>query len=211
MTDRKTGHATSSGTTGRHAEPHRKSRENPPLMSLLSRHTSLALPALVASLLALGACTAGHPPAPPLPALQKAPDLTTADAAFVQKLNDMNVTQIALAKAAQTHAARSDIATLGATIEKDLTGNQDKLAKLVAPHAITLATKPSPEDQKIIDRMQHLHGAAFDRSYIRYLSRNQAGMKPVIETEIATSKNTDLAKLATDTKAMLAAYTAQLR
>ncbi|MBB2200000.1 DUF4142 domain-containing protein [Gluconacetobacter tumulisoli] len=180
-------------------------------MSLSSRRKSLALPPLMAALLALGACSAGQPSAPPLPAVEKAAPLTTADADFVQKLNEMDMTQIALAKIAETHAARSDVATLGATIVKDLTGNQDRLTKLVTTHAITLTAKPSSEDQKIIDRMQHVHGAAFDRNYIRYLSRDHAKMKPVIESEIASSKNPDLVKLANDTKAMLAAYEAQLK
>lgn len=182
-----------------------------PLMPLLSRHTSRALPPLTAALLALGACTAGQPPVPPLPPLQQAPTLTIADTDLVQKLNEMDLTRIALAKIAQTNAARSDIATLGATMVKDLTGNQDKLAKLVSAHAITLAPKPSAENQKIIDRMQHLHGASFDRAYIRYLWRDDARMKPVLESGIASSKNADLTKLATDTKTLLAAYEAQLK
>ncbi|MFW7267500.1 DUF4142 domain-containing protein [Gluconacetobacter sp. Hr-1-5] len=182
-----------------------------PLMPLLSRHTSRALPPLTAALLALGACTAGQPPVPPLPALQQAPTLTTADTDFAQKLSEMDLTRIALAKIAQTNAARSDIATLGATMAKDLTGNQDKLTKLVSTHAITLAAKPSAENQKIIDRMQDLHGAAFDRAYMRYLSRDDARMKPILESEIAGSKNADLTKLATDTKTLLAGYAAQLK
>lgn len=180
-------------------------------MLLLSRHKSLSLPSLVAGLLALGACSAGQPSAPPLPALQAAPVLTTADTAFVQTLNDMDLTQIALANVAQTHAARSDIASLGATIAKDLTGNQDKLTKLATDHAIALATKPSSADQKIIDQMQRLHGPAFDRSYIRYLSRDSARMKPVIAAELASSKNADLTKLANDTKTMLTSCQGQLK
>ncbi|MBB2190239.1 DUF4142 domain-containing protein [Gluconacetobacter azotocaptans] len=181
-------------------------------MSLLSRHKSLALPPLMAGLLALGACVApGQPSPPPLPAVAKAAPLTTADADFVQKLNEMDITQIALANIAETHAARSDVATLGTTIVKDMKGNQDKLAKVVTAHAITLTTKPSSEDQKVIDRMQRLHGAAFDRSHIRYLSHDQAKMKPVFENEIAGSKNADLVKLASDTRTMLATYEAQLQ
>ncbi|MBB2158078.1 DUF4142 domain-containing protein [Gluconacetobacter diazotrophicus] len=180
-------------------------------MSLPSRCKSFARLPLMAVLLALAACVSpGQPLPPPLPAVAKAAPLTSADADFVQKLNEMDVMQIALAKSAQTHAARSDVATLGATIAKDLTGNQDKLTKLVAAHAITLTPKPSSENQKIIDRIQHFHGTAFDRSYIRSLSRNSARMKPVIDAEIASSKNPDLVKLANDTKTMLAAYEAQL-
>jgi putative membrane protein len=180
-------------------------------MSILSRHKPLALPPLVAALLALGACVAGQPAAPPLPAVEKAPSLTSADAEFIQKLNEMDVTQIALANIAETHAARSDIATLGATIVKDLTGNQDKLTTLVTSHAMTLTPKPSSANQTVIDRMQHVHGAAFDRRYVRYVSHDHAKMKPVLENEIASSRNSDLVKLANDTKTMLAAYEAQLK
>ncbi|MBO1324963.1 DUF4142 domain-containing protein [Acetobacter sp. TBRC 12305] len=180
-------------------------------MSLLPRFSSHAPAALIVALLALGACVNGQPPAPPLPPLQKAPAFTVADATFAQALNDMDLTQIALAQMVPTHAARADLAALGATIAKDLTANQATLTKLVSPHAISLATKPSSADQKNIDQLKGFHGAAFDRRYIRYFSRDQARMKPVLESEIANSKNPDLVKLATDTKTLLAGYAAQLK
>ncbi|GBQ26900.1 DUF4142 domain-containing protein [Gluconacetobacter sacchari] len=179
-------------------------------MSLLSRYKSLALPPLMATLLAFGACSAGQPPAPPLPDRAPAPVFTAADAGFAQKLNDMNIRQITLARLAQTHAARSDIATQAATIVKDLTGNQARLAALMTAHAITLPTEPSSADRKTIDRMRKLHGPAFDRGYMRVLSRDRAGMTPVIQDALARSRNPDLTKLAIDTKTMLAAYQAQL-
>ncbi|MFT9016883.1 MAG: DUF4142 domain-containing protein [Acetobacter sp.] len=180
-------------------------------MSLLSRSTSRALPPLLVALLALSACVNGQPPAPPLPPLQKAPPLTAADATFAQTLNDMNMTQIALGQAAQTHAARIDLAALGGTIAKDLTANQATLTKLVAPHALTLTAKPSTAGQKTINRYKTLHGPAFDRSYVRYLSHENTRMKPVLDAEIAGSKNPDLVKLATDTKTALATYATQVK
>jgi putative membrane protein len=176
-------------------------------MSPSSRRPSLAWLPLATALVLLGGCgSAGQPPAPPLPPLQKATPFTTADAAFMQKLDEMDATEIALAKIAATRAARSDIATLSATILKDHTDNQEQLSKLAAVHGITLAAKPSSEDEKLIGRMARLRGPAFDRNYVRQLKRDHARMKPVLQGEIAGSKNADLVSLARKTETMLASH-----
>lgn len=181
-------------------------------MLLPSRHQVLACSSLVVSLFALSACmNPGQPPAPPLPALAKPTPFTAADTSFATKLNDIELTHIALANLAKTHAARSDIAQLSSTIVKDLTDNHDKLTALATSGTATLAAKPSAQSQKIIDQMQRLHGAAFDRSYARYLASNTKTTSLFIDASNATSTNADLVKLATDLKTKLLGYEAQVK
>lgn len=181
-------------------------------MSTASRFRLHALLPLMTSLLALGACTHAQPPAPPLPPLKATVvALTPADIAFVQQLNTMNIVQSATAASAKTNAGRSDLATLGATIAQDTTAQQATLAKLVAPHTITLPTAAPKEDQSVINRLKTLHGAAFDRQYIRYLTLEIARMKPVLDAEIIASSNMDLVKLAKDINTKLAVYQAQIQ
>lgn len=181
-------------------------------MLALSRRKALICSPLLISLFALSACISpGQPPAPPLPALAKAAPFTSADANFVQQLNEMDLTHIALANLAKTHSARNDIALLSPTIVKDLTANHDTLTKLATDHTLTLPTKPSAQNQKIIDRLQHLYGAAFDRGYSRYFMSSTTKMKSAITAEITTSKNTDLVKLATDTNTKITTYQSQIK
>ncbi|WP_231948168.1 DUF4142 domain-containing protein [Acetobacter senegalensis] len=187
-------------------------KENLLIMLVLSRRKALACSPLLVTLFALSACISpGQPPAAPLPALEKAAPFTSADADFVQKLNDMDLTHIALANIAKTHAARNDIALLSTTIVKELTENHDTLTKLATTHTLTLPAKPSAQSQKVIDQLQHLHGSAFDRSYTRYFMTSTTKMKSVLEAQITTSKNTDLVKLATDTKTKLTTYQSEIK
>lgn len=181
-------------------------------MLALSRCKALTYSPLLIGLFALSACISpGQPPAPPLPALAQAAPFTSADANFVQQLNEMDLTHIALANLAKTHSARNDIALLSPTIVKDLTENHNTLTKLATTHTLTLPAKPSAQNQKIIDRLQHLFGSAFDRSYSRYFMSSTAKMKLVLTTEITTSKNTDLIKIATDIMTKIKTYQSQIK
>ncbi|MCP1242262.1 DUF4142 domain-containing protein [Acetobacter lambici] len=178
-------------------------------MSFLFRHKARALSPLMLMLVGLGGCayiTPEQPAAPPLPALAKPAPFSAADAVFVQKLNALDLTQIAAANAARTHAARSDIAVLGETIAKDLTAMQTRLAKVATAHGLTLPAQPLPAEQKQIDRLQHWQGAAFDKRYIRYFAAAHAKIKPVLASLIATSKNPDLVTIARDVQTRLADY-----
>lgn len=187
-------------------------REKPPLMSPASRFRLHALLPFMTSLLALSACTHAQPPAPPLPPLKAmAATLAPTDIAFIQQINTMNIVQSATAASAKTNAARSDLATLGATILQDTAAQKTALAKLLTTHAITLPTAPPKEDQTLIKRLQTLHGAAFDRQYLRYLSREITRMKAVLDAEIIATSNMDLIKLAKEINTKLAAYQAQIQ
>lgn len=183
-------------------------------MSFLFRQKARAVFPLVAVLLGLGGCaymTPGQPEPPPLPALAKPAPFTAADAAFVQKLNAMDLTQTALANSAKTHAGRSDLALLAATIAKDLTDVQAQLAKLAAAHTLTLTGQPTAVDQKQITRMQHMQGAVFDKRYIRAFTTAHARIKPVLASQIAHSKDPEVVKIARDVQTRLATYQAAMK
>lgn len=181
-------------------------------MLFLFRHKAAALSPFM--LLLLGACayvTPSQPAAPPLPALAKPAPFSAADAVFVQKLNTIDLAQIGMANIARTHAARNDIALVGETISKDIGALQARLAKVAAAHALTLPAQPSGPEQKQIERLQRWQGAAFDRHYIRYFTATHAKIKPVLASQIATSKNPDLVAIARDVQTRLADYQAVMR
>ncbi|MCH4092098.1 DUF4142 domain-containing protein [Acetobacter sp.] len=177
-----------------------------------SRHQVLACSSLIISLFSLSACmNPGQPPAPPLPALTEAAPFSVADTNLAAKINDVDLTHIALASLAKTNAARNDIAQLGETIAKDLTDNHDKLTALATTGKATLVAKPSAQNQKLISQMQHLHGSAFDRAYARYLASSAKTTSAAIDAGNSASTNADLAKLAVDLKTKLLGYEAQAK
>ncbi|KXV63945.1 DUF4142 domain-containing protein [Acetobacter orleanensis] len=179
-------------------------------MLRLSRHQVCACSSLLVSLFALTACmNPGQPSAPPLPAL--ATPFVAADTNLAAAINDADLTQIALATLAQTHAARSDIAQLGTVIVKNLTDNRTSLVALATTSKATMAEKPFTHSQKVIDQMQHLHGATFDKNYVRYLASSTKTTIAHLDAESVASKNTDLLKISGDLKTKLLGYTMQIQ
>lgn len=172
----------------------------------MMRHRLLALSAL--PLLALAACNPGPPPAPPLPPLSKAAPLDTADASFVQTLNEADLVDIALGNLAATHAGRNDLRALAATVVKDHTDDRTALGKLVSPHDITLTASPMREDQEMIDRLGKLYGARFDSAFLTHIKSGHASLDRSLVQEIATTKDDDLKSLAGSAQKMIAGHVA---
>ncbi|MFT8419762.1 MAG: DUF4142 domain-containing protein [Acetobacter sp.] len=183
-------------------------------MSFLFRHKARVLFPLLVVTFGVGGCsyiTPEQPRAPALPALAKPAEFTVADANFVQALNAMDLAQISLAKAATTQAGRSDLALLGATIAKDLSAIQARLAKVATAHSLTLTPQSTPAEQKRMGRVQRARGAVFDRRYIRYFASAHAQVKPVLAKQIATGKDPVLVTIARDVQTRLADYQAAMQ
>ncbi len=183
-------------------------------MSFLFRRKARVISPLLVMLFGVSGCayiTPEQPLPPPMPALAKPAPFTVTDANFVQALNAMDLAQIALANSAKTHAGRSDLAILGATMAKDLTDMQARLAKIATAHALTLPTQPLRAEQKRIDHVAHSRGAVFDKRYIAYFTSAHARIKPVLARQIATSQNPDLVTLARDVQTRLADYQAAMQ
>lgn len=161
-------------------------------------------------LLALTACDPSAPKAPPLPPLSKAAPLDTADAAFVQQLNEADVVVIALGKLAATNAARNDVHALADTLVKDHTANREALGKIVSPHDVTLTDAPMNEAKEEIEALSKLHGGRFDTAYIAFLRREHSELAEALARELARSGNGDLKALATDTQKMMATHEAAI-
>lgn len=185
-----------------------------PVMSFVFRHRARVVFPLLGVLSGLGGCayvTPEQPRAPALPVLAKPAPFTAADAEFVQVLNTMDQAQIALAKSATTQAGRSDIALLGATIAKDLSAVQARLATFATAHTLSLTDTLPPVEQKRLAWVQSGRGAVFDRRYIRYFARAYARIKPALARQIATGSDPAVVAIARDVQTRLAEYQAALR
>mgnify|MGYP004711929867 FL=1 len=183
-------------------------------MSFVFRHRARVFSPLRVVLSGLGGCayvTPEQPHVPALPSQAKPAPFTAADAEFVQVLNTMDQAQIALAKSATTQAGRSDIALLGATIAKDLSAVQARLATLASAHTLSLTDKPAPAEQKRMAWVQSGRGAVFDRRYIRYFASAYARIKPVLARQVATGTDPTVVAIARDVQTRLADYQAAMR
>lgn len=169
---------------------------------------------LSAGLLAgLTACNAPDaPPAPALPSVASTYKLTTADAAFIQQLDEMDQTQIAIANLAATHSNSDVIKAFATKVEGDHTTNQKAVAKIASDANLTVASKIDAADQDRVDSFSHLYGAPFDRLFLReVVSIRTADLDKAITTAKAAGGTPDIKTLAADTDTLLTDHTARAR
>jgi len=145
--------------------------------------------------LPLCACTPGYPRLPPLP--DKAPPFTTADAAFLQQANEHDLTQIGLGKLAADHARSGEVKSFAKTTVADYEAHRKTLAALAGKHDLSLTETPLANDKAQIDRLDHLHGPAFDRAYMMTIRDETRANEGSIASVFSTTKDSDLKNAAT--------------
>lgn len=162
-------------------------------------------------LVGLAACNAPDaPPAPALPSVASTYKLTTSDAAFIQQVDEMDQTQIAIATLAATHSNSDVIKAFAATVQGDHTTNQKAVAKIASDANLTVAAKIDAVDQEHVDSFSHLYGAAFDRMFLRdVVSTRTADLGKAITTAKASGGTPDIKTLASDTDKMLTDHTSR--
>ncbi|GBD55500.1 DUF4142 domain-containing protein [Gluconobacter wancherniae] len=178
-------------------------------MTIISR---AALAASTAMLCALAACTAPNPPpAPPLPSAAKA-SLSTADAAFIQQVDEMDMKQIAIAGLAATHSNSDTLKAFAATVVADHTTSRAAVAKIASTSNLTVSGKIDTADQAHIDSFAHLYGSSFDRLFLReVVSGNGAAFDTAASSEAQSASSADVKTLAADTVKMEQSHVGRAR
>ncbi|EHH68676.1 hypothetical protein GMO_14460 [Gluconobacter morbifer G707] len=162
-------------------------------------------------LAALAACTsADAPPAPALPSAPGVYKLSTADAAFLQQVDELDQTQINIAKLAATHSNSDVVKAFATTVLNDHTTNQKAVAKIATEANLTVTPKVDDADQGHIETFDHLYGSSFDRLYLRNIvSLQTPAFTSTLKTETASGGFADVKTLASDTTKMLTDHTAR--
>lgn len=158
--------------------------------------------AAMAALLSVTACGAVSPPAPPPPPPPPSA-LSATDSTFVSKASEANLVAVALGKAAATNASSATVKTQAATIVTDYTVFQNRLSALAAAQGTVLPTAPSADDQKAIDSVTALKGAAFDKAFTSTIATNATSTLATLDTEGTTASTADLKAYARDTAATI--------
>lgn len=108
---------------------------------------------LLATLFALGAD----------PALLAVPP---ADAAFIQKAADGNMSEVSLGEMAAHKGQTATVREFGLHMVKDHSVTARELQTLAAAKKVSLPSKPGPESKATAARLAQLSGAAFDHAYV---------------------------------------------
>lgn len=91
---------------------------------------------------------------------------TPADRAFVAKVSQGGMFEVAAGKLAQTRGSTQDVRNFGTTEVHDHTLVGDKLKAISASEGIAVASSPNAEFAGKLSRLASLSGTAFDKAYL---------------------------------------------
>ena len=94
------------------------------------------------------------------------------DASFAKKAASGGMTEVAMGQLAESHGQSADVKSFGQRMVQDHGAANDKLKAAAAQENIQLPTRPDSTDQKAIDRLSSLHGAAFDKAYAQTMVKD---------------------------------------
>jgi putative membrane protein len=97
-------------------------------------------------------------------------------------------------KLAQTHAHSAAVKQFGARLESDHTKSSADMKKLAAQLKVTLPTAPDSKERAELKQLASLHGAAFDKQYVKTeISDHKMDISDA-KKEISTGSNPQVIK-----------------
>jgi putative membrane protein len=127
------------------------------LLSTIAVALSFGVPAL-----------AQQRPAPGTPT-SAATTLSRADLDFVKKAAEGGMAEVALGKLAQQNAESPQVKQFGAKMEQDHGAANAQLTAIATGKGATMPQSLDQKDMRAQERLSKLHGAAFDREYMRMM------------------------------------------
>jgi putative membrane protein len=163
------------------------------IMNTLSTVTATAL---LAAASVAGAQTAGQMGAEnSSPPAQKA---GATPATFVTTAAEDGMTEIALAKLAETKSSNSEIKQFAQKMDQDHGQANARLAQLAHTKGLTVPNELDKKHQAMVTAMSHKSGAAFDASYSEHMAKAHAKAVALFESA-AQSSDKDVAAFANKT------------
>jgi putative membrane protein len=125
---------------------------------------------------------------------------TPTDAGFVTNASGAGLAEIEAAKLADTNAGSEKVKTFAHQIIADHTKAGEELKSLAAgDRGYATAESPPPANQKDIDALKMLNGAAFDKEFAKVMVADHQKAVAIFEVEVEKGSNKDLQAFAKKT------------
>lgn len=125
---------------------------------------------------------------------------TPTDAGFVTNASGAGAAEIEAGQLAETNAGSDKVKAFARQIVADHTKAGEELKSLAAgDRGYALAESPPPANQKDIDALQMLHGAAFDKEFAKVMVADHQKAVAIFEVEAEKGSNKELQAFATKT------------
>jgi putative membrane protein len=93
--------------------------------------------------------------------------VATKDHEFMKKAAQGGMAEVQLGQLAQQNAQSAEVKSFGERMVRDHSKANDELKQVATQEGVTLPTSLDAKDQATMKRLENLHGAAFDKAYMR--------------------------------------------
>jgi putative membrane protein len=135
----------------------------------------------------------------PVISSKAADSFSEVDRAFVAKVSQGGMYEVALGKVAETQARAQDIKDSGTTEANDHMLVGEKLKAIIEANGMSFPTRLNPEFQARLDRISSLPPDKFDAAYIHDMKKIHDADGAAFAKEAANGSNPDLRAFAAET------------
>ena len=128
-----------------------------------------------------------------------ASSLSSSDLAFVQKVSQGGMFEVAASQVAVEKAQAQDVKDQANTEVHDHQLVGQKLRSIASTNGVDLPTQLNADFQKRVDRLSELSGAAFDQAYLQEMGKIHALDGAAFAQEAKTGQNPDLRAFGAET------------
>ena len=125
--------------------------------------------------------------------------LSKQDRDFFKEAATGGMAEVELGKLAQQNAQDPQVKQFGARMVQDHGKANSDLKTVAGGLGIDLPQQLDPKHAQLRDRLARLQGAAFDRAYMREMTKDHDADMKAFRREAQTSKDPDLQRFAQDT------------
>ncbi|WP_319458764.1 DUF4142 domain-containing protein [Micromonospora sp. RTP1Z1] len=142
----------------------------------------------------------------PATAAQAAAQPSTQDTQYLQALHQVNLTEIVTGNLAQQKGQNQQVKDLGKQFVTDHTQLDQTVQTTAQQLNVQLPSQPTTDQQKVIDRLNNLSGAEFDKEWVTAELAGNVQAIQATQTEISQGSEPSVVQLAQDALPVLQAH-----
>jgi len=123
----------------------------------------------------------------------------SADTTFAQKAAQGGMAEVKLGQLAVQNGSSDQVKQFGQRMVDDHSKANDELMGLASQENLMLPTSLNAKDQALVDRLQNMKGAAFDKAYMRDMVRDHQQDIADFQKEASGGSDAGLKSFATKT------------
>ena len=118
------------------------------------------------------------------------------DEQFLRQAHQGNLAEIAAGKVAQAKGTAEDVHSIGATLVTDHTKLDAAVKQTASSLQVSLPSKPTSQDQAMLERVAALSGSAFDRAWVAAMIKGHRAALELGKQELRAGTSPEVKALA---------------